>query len=154
MEIGFVVFHDGLVDEHVLNLAREVISFEYQEYQRLQEVLLFPEVQVILFLCYLERIHGDGLLFGVRDIRSLVAATDTFIRVTRINHNHICFLLQQLSDHAVHVETLATATRSDAEEVGIVRHLHLALFSRDVDTHRQPLAIGVVSGQRGIFRAL
>ncbi len=52
----------------------------------------------------------------------------------------------------LHVETLATATRSDAEEVGIVRHLHLALFPRDVDTHRQPLAVGVVSSQRSIFR--
>ena len=28
MEVGFVVFHDGLVDEHILNLARKLIAFE------------------------------------------------------------------------------------------------------------------------------
>lgn len=50
------------------------------------------------------------------------------------------------------MKTLATATRSNAEEVGIVRHLHLALFPCDVNTHRQPLAIGVVSSQGSIFR--
>ena len=50
------------------------------------------------------------------------------------------------------MEALATATWSNAEEVGIVRHLHFALFSRDVNTYRQPLAIGVVSSQGSIFR--
>lgn len=104
MEVGFVVFHDGLVNEHVLNLTWKVVSFEYQEYQRLQEILLFPEVQVILFLCYLERIHGDGLLLGIGYVSALVVTADTFIGVARINHNHIRLLLQQLSDHAVHVE--------------------------------------------------
>ena len=92
MEVSFVIFHDGLVDEHVLNLAWEVVTFEYQEYQRLQEVLLLPEVQVILFLCYLERIHGDGLLFGIGYVSALIIAADSFIRVARINHNHICIL--------------------------------------------------------------
>ena len=28
MEVGFIVFHDGLVDEHILNLARKLIAFE------------------------------------------------------------------------------------------------------------------------------
>ena len=92
MEVSFVIFHDGLVDEHVLNLAWEVVTFEYQEYQRLQEVLLLPEVQVILFLCYLERIHGDGLLLGIGYVSTFIIATDTFIRVARINHNHIRIL--------------------------------------------------------------
>ena len=93
MEVGFIVFHDGLVNEHVLNLTWKVVTFEYQEYQRLQEVLLLPEVQVILFFCYLERIHGDGLLLRVRNIGSLVVTTDTFIGITRIDHNHIRLLL-------------------------------------------------------------
>ena len=50
------------------------------------------------------------------------------------------------------MERFPASRRSDAEEVGIVCHLHLALFPCDVNTHRQPLAIGVVSGQRSIFR--
>ena len=104
LEVGFVVFHDGLVDEHVLNLTWKVVAFEYQEYQRLQEVLLFPEVQVILFLCYLERIHGDRLLLGIGYVSTFIVTADTFIGITRINHDHIRLLLQQLSDHAVHVE--------------------------------------------------
>ena len=58
----------------------------------------------------------------------------------------------RFSPYDMHVEALATATWTDAEEVGIVRHFHFALFPRDVNTHRQPLAIGVVSGQRSIFR--
>ena len=58
----------------------------------------------------------------------------------------------RFSPYDMHVEALATATWSNAEEVGIVRHLHFALFSCDVNTYRQPLAIGVVSGQRSIFR--
>ena len=60
----------------------------------------------------------------------------------------------RFSPYDMHVETLATATRSNAEEVGIVRHLHLALFPRDVNTHRQSLAVGVVSSQWSIFRTL
>ena len=50
------------------------------------------------------------------------------------------------------MKALAAATRTYAEEVGIVCHLHFALFPRDVNTHRQPLAIGVVSSQGSIFR--
>lgn len=58
----------------------------------------------------------------------------------------------RFSPYDMHVEALATATRSDAEEVGIVRHLHLALFSCDVNTDRQPLTVGIIGSQRSIFR--
>ena len=93
MEIGFIVFHDGLVNEHVLNLAWKVVTLEYQEYQRLQEVLLLPEVQVILFLCDLEGVHGNRFLFGIGYVSTFIIATDTFIRVARIDHHHIRLLL-------------------------------------------------------------
>ena len=33
IEIGLVIFHDGLVYQHVLNLCRKCVTLEYQEYQ-------------------------------------------------------------------------------------------------------------------------
>lgn len=136
MEVGFVVFHDGLVNEHVLNLGRKLIALVYQEYQRFEEVFLLPEILVILFLCHLERVHGDGLLFGVRDVCALVVAADTLVGISRIDHDHIGLLLQQLADDTVHVEALAASARPDAEEVGVVGHLDLAFLAGDVDADR------------------
>ena len=52
------------------------------------------------------------------------------------------------------METLAAATRSDAEEVGIIRHLHLALFPRDVNTYRKSPTVSIIGSQRSVFRAL
>ena len=152
LEIGLVILHDGLVYQHVLNLGRERIAFEYQEYQRFQEVLLLPEVQVIFLFRYLEGIHGNGLLLGVADISALVVTTDAFIGVSGIYHDHIGLLFQQLADNAVHVEALAAAAWSDTEEVGVVGHLDLAFLSCDVNTYRQSLTVGVVRGQRSLFR--
>jgi len=49
----------------------------------------------------------------------------------------------------IHVERFPAAARSQAEEVGVVRHLHRALLASDVYGHRQPLAVGVPGGERG-----
>ena len=65
MEISFVVFHDGLVNEHILNLGGDSVSLENQEHQGFEKVLLLAEVQGILFLCHLERVHGDWFLLGI-----------------------------------------------------------------------------------------
>ena len=60
----------------------------------------------------------------------------------------------RFSPYDMHVETLATATRSDAEEVGIVRHLPFAFLAGNVNADRQSLTVGVVCGQRCILRLL
>jgi len=154
IEIGLVIFHDGLVYQHVLNLCRKCVTLEYQEYQRFEEVLLLTEIEFIFFLSDLERIHGNGLLFRVGYVCTLVISAYTFVGITRIHHDHIRILFQKLTYHTVHVEGLAGTGRADTEEIGIVRHLPFAFFAGNVDTDRQSLTVGVVCGQRCIFRLL
>ena len=50
------------------------------------------------------------------------------------------------------MEALPAARRPDAEEVGIVRHFYLSFLAGDVDADGQPLTVGVVRGQRRVFR--
>ena len=54
----------------------------------------------------------------------------------------------------LHVERLAAARRTDAEEIGVVGHLYLALLSGDVDTNRESLTVGIECGQRRVLRTL
>ena len=107
IEIGFVIFHDGLVYQHVLNLCRKCVTLEYQEYQRFEEVLLLTEIKFVLLLSNLERIHGNGLLLRVGYVCTLVISAYTFVGITRIHHDHIRILFQELTYHTVHVEGLA-----------------------------------------------
>ena len=107
IEIGFVILHDGLVYQHVLNLCWKCVTLEYQEYQRFKEVLLLTEIEFIFFLSNLERIHGDGLLLRVGYVCTLVISAYAFVGITRIHHDHIRILFQQLTYHTVHVERLA-----------------------------------------------
>ncbi len=51
------------------------------------------------------------------------------------------------------MERLAASAWTDTEEVGVVGHLDLALLAGDVDTYRKPLTVGIVCGQRRVFRA-
>ena len=51
----------------------------------------------------------------------------------------------------MHVERLAAARWTQAEEVGIVGQLLLSLFSCDIDGYGHSLAVGVVDFQRGVL---
>ncbi len=52
----------------------------------------------------------------------------------------------------LHVEGFAAAAWPDAEEVGVVGHLHLALLAGYVYAHRESLAVGVECGERRVPR--
>lgn len=51
----------------------------------------------------------------------------------------------------LHVEGFAAAAWSDAEEVGVVGHLHLALLAGYVYAHRESLTVGVECGERRVL---
>ena len=51
----------------------------------------------------------------------------------------------------LHVEGFAAAAWPDAEEIGVVGHLHLALLAGYVYTHRESLAVGVECGERRVL---
>ena len=104
IEILLVIFHDGLIDDFVLNLRGWLITLEDQEDKRFEEVLLLTEILLILLRRNLERIHGDGMFLGVRDIGTMEGAAYPLIGITRINHHNVRVLFQQLAHHAVHVE--------------------------------------------------
>ena len=104
MEIGIVIFYEGLVDYHVLYLAGECAALEDEEHQRFEEILLLAEVQPVFLRRDLEGVHGDGLLLGIGDVRAAVVATDALVGVARVHHDHIRLLFQQLADDRVHVE--------------------------------------------------
>lgn len=106
MEVGFVVFHDGLVDKHILDFGRYAVPFENQEYQRFQEILLLPEVLGILFFSHLERVHGNGFLLGIGYVSAFIIAADAFIGISGINHDHIGVLFQKLPHDRIHVELI------------------------------------------------
>ena len=151
MEIGFVVFHDGLVNQHILNLGGNSVPLENQEHQGFEEVLLLTEVLGILFLCHLEGVHGDRFLLGIRDVCTFIIATNTLVGISRINHDDIGVLFKQLTYHAVHVERFTTSAWADTKEIGVVRHLDLAFLTGDVDTDGKSLTVGIVGCQRCIF---
>ena len=50
MEVGLIIFRDGLVDDRIFNLAWVVSSLEELENQTFQEVLLLAKVLLILKL--------------------------------------------------------------------------------------------------------
>ena len=79
IEIGLVIFYDGLVYQHVLNLCWKCVTLEYQEYQRFEKVLLLPEIKLIFLLRDLEWIHGNGLLLRVGYVCTLVISTYAFV---------------------------------------------------------------------------
>ena len=104
IEIGLVILHNGLVYQHILNLCRKCVTLEYQEYQRFEEVLFLTEIKLIFLLRDLERIHGNGFLLRVGYVCTLVISAYAFVGITRIHHDHIRILFQQLAYHTVHVE--------------------------------------------------
>lgn len=104
MEIGAVILIEDLGHGGVLKLCGRLVAFEDVENEGLQEIDLFFEVLMVLYIRDPERIHGDRVLFGVGYVCSVVIAADALVRVARVNHHHICILFQQLTDYAVHVE--------------------------------------------------
>ena len=54
----------------------------------------------------------------------------------------------ELAHDRVHMKTLAAARRPQTEKIGIISQFILSLFSRDVDSHRHALTVGVVNLQR------
>lgn len=65
--------------------------------------------------------------------------------------------LQPFANINVHVEGLAASAGSDAEEVGVVGHLHAAFLAGDVDAYGQALTVGVpcLEGRvLGVFEVL
>lgn len=60
----------------------------------------------------------------------------------------------RFSPYDMHVEALAAAAWPDAEKIGVVCHLDLALFPGDVDTYRQALSVGVKRSQRCVLGCL
>ena len=59
------------------------------------------------------------------------------------NQRVVYIRLPSFADIKVHVERLAASAGSDAEEVGVVGHLHAAFLAGDVDAHGQALTVGV-----------
>ena len=94
------------------------------------------------------------MFLRVGDVRTVERAADTLIGVSRVHHHHVRTLFQQLSHHAVDVERFSASRRAQAEEVRVVRHLHLSFLSRDVDGNRQALPVRVERRQRSLLRVL
>ena len=72
--------------------------------ERLEEVLLLLETLLVFHQGDLERVHGDGMLLGVRDVGAVEIAADALVGVAGVHHHHVRALLYQLAHHAVHVE--------------------------------------------------
>jgi len=78
-------------------------------------------------------------------------------RLLTDNQPITCDRLQPFANINVHVEGLAAAAGSDAEEVGVVSHLHAAFLAGDVDAYGQALTVGVpgLEGRvLGVFEVL
>ena len=54
----------------------------------------------------------------------------------------------KLSHDRVDMKALATARRTETKEIRVVGQFVLSLFSRDVDSHRHTLTVGIVNLQR------
>ena len=59
------------------------------------------------------------------------------------NQRVVYIRLPSFADNKVHVERLAATAGSDAEEIGVVGHLHAAFLAGDVDAYGQALTVGV-----------
>ena len=136
MKVGIVILYNDLIDDGILNLGGHLATLEDQEDEGFEEVLLLPEVLLILRLGNLKWIHRDGMLLGIGDIGTTEVATDSLVAVTCIYHHHIRFLLQKLAHYTVHVKALTTTTGSDTEEIGIVSVLVRSLLAGNVYRHR------------------
>ena len=104
VEIGVVILHEGLVHNHVLYLGGEGVSLEDEEDERLEEILLLPEVLFVFLPCHLEGVHGDGAFLRVGYVGAAEVAADALVGVARVDHDHIRSLFEELAHHAVHVE--------------------------------------------------
>ena len=60
----------------------------------------------------------------------------------------------RFSPYDMHMKRLIASRRPDAEEIGVVGHLHLALLAGDVDADGQSLPVGVICGQGRVLRFL
>ena len=147
MEVGFIILHDGLVDDGLFQHRWLAGSLIYLEDKVLQEVFLLSEVLLILHLGYLERIHGDRLFLGVGNVGSPEVAADSLIAVTGIYNHNICVLLIILSHHRVHEEALSASGGSQYEEIGVVGILHLSFLTGGIYRHRYTLAVCIVAFQ-------
>ena len=101
MEVGIIILVQHGINDGVLQLLGCFITLKNLEDERLQEVFLLSEVLLILHITHLEGIHRNRMLLAVRDVSAMEIATDTLIRVTRVNHHHIGTLLNQLAHHGI-----------------------------------------------------
>ena len=143
MEIGIIILVQHGINDGVLQLLCRLITLKDLKNQRLQEVLLFSEVLIILNITDLEGIHGNRMVFTVADIDAVEIAADTLVRVTCVHHHHICILFQQLSDHRIRRERLSTSRRPQTKEVGVIRELHRTLLAGDVHSNGNTLSVGI-----------
>ena len=68
-----------------------------------------------------------------------------------IHHYDVGILLVELANHAIHMEALATAGGTKAEEVTVRGHLLCPLLPGDINAPRNTNAIGVIDLERGYF---
>ena len=110
MEVGIIILIQHGINDGVLQFLGGFVTLENLEDEGLQEVFLLSEVLLILHITDLERVHRDRMLLAVADVGAMEIATDTFIRVTGINHHHIGVLLNQLAHDSIRRKALSTAT--------------------------------------------
>ena len=84
MEVLFIILYKHLVDNQFLNGIYRVFTKIDKQDKRFQEVFLLSEIALILFSCYLERIHGDWLLLRVGDIGAIVMTANSLIGVAGV----------------------------------------------------------------------
>ena len=138
-----------MLDESVFCLAYLAIAAFPDKHDKVfQETDLF---YIQLFALYAERVHGDRILLGIADILPTNILTESFIRVTCIDHDHIGILLPKLTYYAIHVERLTATAWAKTEKVRVVGKLFLAFFSTDVNSYRYTLTVGVIDLQRCVL---
>ncbi len=101
-KIGFIVFGNNLLYETVFCLAHFSVTSFPNEHDKVFQKPDFLHVQLLSLDA--KRIHSDRIFLGVTDIFATDIFTESFIRVTCIDHNDIGILLPKLSDDTVHME--------------------------------------------------
>ena len=152
VEIDIVVFGDYLLHNTELQFTDLVISaLPYHQNEVLQEVYL---LDIQLFLVDIERVHGDGLLFGVGDVLAAKVLTESFVGVSRIDHDDIGAGLMELAYHTVHMKRLTATRWAQTKEVTVVSELVGSFLAGDVNGYWYTLTVGIVDLQRGVLALL
>ena len=147
-----VVFGDDILNKMVFCLGNlSVRPFPYEHNKILQETDL---LNVEFFPFDGKRIHCDRVFLGVTDVLAINVLAQSLIGVSCIDHHDVGSLFPHLSNHAVHVEGLATTAWPQTEKVGIIGNLVLSFFSADVDSYRYALSVCIEDFQGRVFTML